>query len=70
MCTHDLCFRAKLRKNHNFSSEKNHFYIPEILQFIVWPCYCNEIFTIMNMYYAHVNLNLFGDFLLLISIRT
>ena len=48
MCTHDLCFRAKIRKYHKFSSENYHFYIREILQYIVWACFRNDYVDVCN----------------------
>ena len=38
-CTHNICFEQKIRKYHNFSSENNHFYSREILQYIARACY-------------------------------
>ena len=51
-CTNDLCFRAKIRKYHKFSSKNNYCYIREILQYIVWACFRNGLkvgFTDMDV---------------------
>ena len=47
--THNLCFRAKIRKtNHNFSSENYHFYSREKLQYISWARFHNEMAIASN----------------------
>ena len=47
MCTHDLCFEQKIRKNirDNFSSENYHFYNRDVLQYIAWTCLRNVFFN-------------------------
>ena len=44
----DLCFEQKLEKYHTFSSENNHFYSRELLQYIVWACYQNGKNTVAS----------------------
>ena len=43
MCTHNLCFEQKSEESHNFSSENDHFYSREKLQYITRACLRNEM---------------------------
>ena len=43
MCTHNLCFEQNKKKSYNFSSEYYNFYSREILLYIAWACFRNDI---------------------------
>ena len=49
MCTHNQCFRAKIRKKYyNFSSENYYFYSRGILLYIARACFRNAKRTKMD----------------------